>query len=305
MLLSSGDFAVYHAETHVFNLLVPRFGNLAVRANREKLMNAWLQTDYFRRSGLEGDETKARVLAECSSGGDFLRLLMESIARKQNVRRWAECTPEHLVYLPEIRESFPDALIVHMIRDGRDVAMSLAKQGWIRTLPWDSGRELMASGLYWEWIVKRGRELGRAMGSNYLEVRFEELNLHPHESLAAIGAFIDQELDYEKILKVGLGSVRQPNTSFGDKDNEDKAFNPVGRWRGLAPEQVALLEVLLGEFLRELGYEVTAEHPGSLSLAARGALYPAWFTMKHWLKSHTPLDRFVDTGLLQSGIGSR
>jgi hypothetical protein len=303
MLLSSGDFAVYHAETHVFNLLVPRFGNLAVRANREKLMNVWLQSEYFRRSGLERDAIKARVVAECSSGGDFLRILMESIAQKQNVRRWAECTPEHLLYLREIKEGIPDALIVHVIRDGRDVAMSLAKQGWIRTFPWDSGRDLMASGLYWEWLVTRGRELGRVMGTDYLEVRFEELNLRPQESLTAIGAFIDHELDYEKIIKVGLGSVRQPNTSFGDKD-KGQAFNPVGRWRGLPPEPTAMLEVLLGGLLRELGYEVNAEHAGSLSLAARGGLYPVWFTTKHWLKSHTPLGRFVDTGLLQSRIDS-
>jgi hypothetical protein len=265
-------------------------------------MNVWLQTDYFRRSGLVADEIKVHVLAECSSGGDFLRILMEGIARKQNVRRWAECTPEHLLYVREIKKSIPDALIVHVIRDGRDVAMSLAKQGWIRTFPWDPGRDLMASGLYWEWVVKRGRELGRGLGADYLEVRFEELNLHPQESLTAIGTFIDHELDYEKILKVGLGSVSQPNTSFGDKD-KGQAFNPVGRWRSLPPEPAAMLEVLLGGLLRELGYEVSVEHPGSLSLAARGGLYPAWFTTKHWLKSHTPLGRFVDTGLLQSRIG--
>jgi sulfotransferase family protein len=306
MLLSSGDFAVYHAETHVFNLLAPRFGNLAIRANREKLMNVWLQTDYFRRTGLERDEIKGRVLAECSSAGDFLRIMMESIARKQNVRRWAECTPDHLLYLREIKQSIPDALVIHMIRDGRDVAMSVAKQGWVRTFPWDSGRSLMASGLYWEWIVKRGREFGRTMGADYLEVRFEDLNLHPQESLTAIGAFIDHELDYEKILKVGLGSVSQPNTSFrGKDDGKDQAFNPVGRWRSLPPEQTATLEFLLGELLRELRYEVSDERAGSLSLAASGALYPAQFTLKHWLKSHTPLGRFVGIGLLESSIGSR
>jgi hypothetical protein len=42
MLLSSGGFAVYLAESNVFNLLVPRFGDLSVRANRERLMDAWL-----------------------------------------------------------------------------------------------------------------------------------------------------------------------------------------------------------------------------------------------------------------------
>jgi len=305
MLFSAGDFAVYHAETHVFNLLAPRFGNLAVRANRERLMDVWLQTDYFRRTGLEPDEIKAQVLAECSTAGDFLRIVMESMSRKQNARRWAECTPEHLLYLHQIKKSIPEALVVHVIRDGRDVAMSLARQRWIRTFPWDSGRDLMAAAMYWKWLVKRGRELGRALGADYLEVRFEDLNLRPQESLTTIGAFIDHELDYEKIVKVGLGSVSQPNTSFGGKDDKDQAFNPVGRWHSLPPQPMALLQSLLGEFLQELGYEVTGEHSRSLSLAARASLYPAWFTTKHWLRSHTPLGRFVDTGLLQSRIGSR
>jgi hypothetical protein len=299
MLLSSGDFALYHAETHVFNVLVPYFGNLAIRANREKLMNSWLRTDYFRRSGLPAEELKARVLAQCSSGGDFLCLLMESIARHQNVRRWAECTPEHLLYLPQIRESIPHALVVHVIRDGRDVAMSLAKQGWIRTLPWDRGRGLMSSALYWKWIVSKGRELARTMGSNYLEVRFEELNFKPRESLARIGAFIDHPLDYDKILMVGLGSVRHPNTSFGETAHE--SFNPIARWRNLTPEQVASLEALLGDLLRELGYEVTSGAQASCGLAARSAIYPAWFTTKHWLKLRTPLSRFTDVRLLKNG----
>jgi hypothetical protein len=41
MLLSAGGFAVYLAESNVFNLLVPRFGDLRVHANREKLLQAW------------------------------------------------------------------------------------------------------------------------------------------------------------------------------------------------------------------------------------------------------------------------
>jgi len=48
MLLSSGGFAVYRAESNVFNLLSPRFGDLGVRKNRQRLMNIWLRTGMLR-----------------------------------------------------------------------------------------------------------------------------------------------------------------------------------------------------------------------------------------------------------------
>jgi Sulfotransferase family len=296
MLLSAGGFAVYRAETHVFDVLARRFGELASLSDRKRLMEVWLQTENFRRSGLTAVEFKTRVLGECRSGGDFLRLLMESIARQQGVPRWAECTPEHLLYQREIRESIPDALIIHVIRDGRDVAMSLAKQGWIRPFPWDADAGLMASGMYWSWIVHRGRQLGRTVGPGYAEVRFEDLTLQPRETLAGIGTFIGQELDYDKILKVGIGSVSEPNTSFGDRN---EGFSPVGRWQTLAPDHLGVLQSVLGDRLGELGYAVTATRSASVNLRARSALYPAYFTAKQWLKSHTVLSRIVDTGLLR------
>ncbi|PYV46767.1 MAG: hypothetical protein DMG92_17480, partial [Acidobacteria bacterium] len=47
MLLSAGGFAVYLAESNVFNLLVPRFGNPGVESNRRRLLDVWLQTKLF------------------------------------------------------------------------------------------------------------------------------------------------------------------------------------------------------------------------------------------------------------------
>src|SRR5438309_4788233 len=197
MLLSAGDFAIYRTESNVFNLLVPRFGNLNVRGNRQKLMNAWLSSKLFTRSGLDAHEIEAKILEECRNGGDFLKMVMEEIACQQGVKRWADCTPEHLLYLSEIKRTIPDALVIHILRDGRDVALSLEKQGWIRPLPWDKNKCLLVAGLYWEWIVNRGRENGRRLGGDYMEVYFEELSLEPRKTLGRLGEFIGHDLDYD------------------------------------------------------------------------------------------------------------
>src|ERR1700722_9515566 len=74
MLLSAGDFAVYRTESNVFNLLVPRFRGMRSPADRKELLEVWLRSKLFRVSGLDAGEIRARIMDECRSGGDFLRI---------------------------------------------------------------------------------------------------------------------------------------------------------------------------------------------------------------------------------------
>jgi len=47
---------------------------------------------------------------------------MGEICTLQGARRWAENSPEGMLYLPLIKQLIPEALVIHIIRDGRDVA---------------------------------------------------------------------------------------------------------------------------------------------------------------------------------------
>jgi hypothetical protein len=295
MILSSGNFAIYREESHVFNEIVPKFGNLASRKSREKLMKRWLESMLFKKTGLDARAIEKKILEECHSGGDFLRIVMEETARKQNVERWADTTPEHLLYIPAIKEAFPEALIIHSIRDGRDVALSMDKLNWLRPYRWDKQNSLMVHGLYWEWIVRHGRTDGRRFGGDYMEIHFEDLMTHPTETLAGIGRFIEHELDYEKIRKVGLGSVGSPNTSFRGEVSGGQ-FSPIGRWKqSFSPRQLERFEGMVGPFLEELGYSLATSGSASrpIGLMARRMLYQSNFSLKLALKSKTPLGRIL------------
>ena len=294
MLLSAGDFAVYRAESNVFNLLVPRFRGMRAISNRRDLLEMWLRSKLFRASGLDSTEISARIMTECGGGGDFLRIVMQEVARKQGVGRWADCTPEHLLYMEEIKRQIPDALFIHIIRDGRDVALSYAKQGWSHPLPWDRTEQLGIAGLYWEWIVRKGREQGRRLGADYQEVRFEALIANPQETLSRLGPFIAQDLDYERIQRAGIGSVSQPNSSF--TDGSEGNFNPVARWKTkMSTQQIASFEALVGDFLQELGYapiSASGRRVSPRSMRLRSS-YLTMFEAKHWIRAKTPLGRFV------------
>ena len=297
MLLSAGGFAVYRAESNAINLLEPRFGNLSLKQNKERLMQAWLASRLFERSGLAADAITAKVMEECRNGGDFLRILMSEIARNQGVDRWAECTPEHLLHLKRIKETIPEALVIHIIRDGRDVALSNARLGYIRRAWWDRTPNVLACGLYWEWILRKGRGDGSKLGADYTEVRFEDLILNPRPVLARLSAFIEQELDYDRIREVGIGSVSEPNTSF--KEEADGEFNPIGRWKtGFTPELLATFEGLVGGQLEEFGYAlgtVGRRLTTRPDLRRMRTSYKAYFDAKLWLKAKTPLGKHFVT----------
>jgi hypothetical protein len=195
MLLSSGDFAVYLAESNVFNLLVPRFGDLSRQANRARLIDAWLQSKLFRASFLDAHEIRAKLLSECGNGGDFIRIVMEEMARVQRVRRWADNSPEELLHALTIKQELPDALFIHIIRDGRDVSLSLDARPhkWVRPFFWDVEHRLLVTGMFWEWMVQRGRKQGQRLAGDYMEVRFEDLQAQPQNTLTKIGEFIQYD----------------------------------------------------------------------------------------------------------------
>jgi hypothetical protein len=298
-LLSAGGFAIYHAESNAFNLIGLRFGKLARRENRRALLDHWLRSKLFERTGLSREEIEPAILEECRNAGDFLRILMETIARKQGVDRWAECTPLHLLYLPLIKKLFPDALIIHIIRDGRDVAVSLDRIGWIKPFSWDRKRRLLAPAIFWKWIVGKGRRYGSRMGSDYLEIHYEDLVEKPRETLAHIGTFIHHDLDYDRIQQNAQGSMIEPNTSFRG-DGEQIESNPIGRWRTvLSLDQIADVESLIDDRLEGTGYKLVTpaeKKHNNFAATLMGLLYPIYFDAKLWLKTYTPLAKTADVG---------
>jgi hypothetical protein len=304
MLLSAGGFAIYRGILPIYKTLMPRFGSMRSRSHRDKIVQTFLRSVGFRRTGLDPEQLSAQILNECRTGGDFIRVVMDGVARSQQLERWAMYDADSVVHTEEAKKDLPDALFVHIIRDGRDIALSLKKMGGFAPLPWDRGQteSLVATALYWEWMVHRGRTSGRKFPDDYIEVRYEDLMASPRETLARLGAFLDHDLDYDRIQNSSLGRLSETNSSFREESAKDN-INPLGRWKQrLTRSEVAAIEATVGESLHENGYELSlpaAERRPSLRLSSMRAIYPAFLDAKLWLKLHTPLGRFARLSALE------
>jgi len=296
LLLSAGGFAEFRTQMNVFDVLEPIYGDLGVPKNKNAAIREWLGSKAFKVSGLDPEEIKSKLVAECANAGDFLRIVMDEIARKQGLDRWIDSTPTNIPHMLRIGRDFPQAQFIHIIRDGRDVALSLDKLGWSRPLPWQRKKGLLAAGLYWKWIVQKGMRYGHELGNRYLEVRYEDLVIAPQKQLVRIGRFLGCHLDYERIQKTSVGSVKNPLTSFKDELLTGH-FTPVGRWKEqIPPAQLALFEGLVGDWLVALGYELRNVEPKSskaMAVKEMQVLYALFYPFKQWAKVNTPLSKWM------------
>ena len=304
MLLSSGGFAIYRGYLPIYKTLIPRFGSIAGPANRKKILETFLLSKGFRRTGLDAEPLSARIVDECRNGGDFIRVVMDAVARSQQLERWAVYDPDNVLHVERVKRDLPNALFVHIIRDGRDIALSLKKMGGFTPLPWDRSptNSLVATALYWQWMVRQGRAQGRKYPADTIEVRYEDLIANPRETLAKLGGFIDHDLDYDRIQRAGLGRLSETNSSFREEGAKGTS-NPLGRWKErLTHADIAAIEATVGECLQENGYELSlppAERRRSLRHSWMRRIYPSFLDGKLWLKLHTPLGRLTNLSALE------
>ena len=207
----------------------------------------------------------------------FLRMA-EAYLRKlgrTDISHFGEKSPEHQRRVPLIRRTFPEARYVLIVRDGRDVALSLSE------VPWMPGDLYLGFALWLHYFKIQVRLLRDLPGRIYV-VRYEDLVIHPAERFAGVLTFLG--LPYE--AKVAEGAGNREGVPEFEYPYKGLALEPitdarVGRWRRqLTARQIATLERMGGDALRSLGYEPATEGRVFLPPFHRLRLYAR---MARWL----------------------
>jgi hypothetical protein len=173
---------------------------------------------------------------------------------KRDVVWFGEKTPEHTGHLPRIRELFPDAKILVLHRDGRDVALSLTHVPWmspdlyVNFLVW----------LYYDWVL---RDAKANPSPDLLFIRYEDIVAAPSRELGKVLRFLD--LPVEPAVADGWGNREGvPEREYPWKRRALEKITPdrVGLFRReLTSEQIGVLERLGGHALAPLGYPLLTD----------------------------------------------
>lgn len=218
----------------------------------------------FRRWSLPPEDV-LKALAESSPTNiaDAIRIVFHLYAARQGKSRYGDKTPRYVLKIGSLAELFPEARFIHIIRDGRDVALSLLDIG---------GGRVEDAALYWRRHVVRGRTAGTRLGPDrYREVRYEDLVADPESRLRSLCEFLDLRFEDSMLRYFERASDLLPG--MGDPRLHQRLRLPptsgLRDWqRQMSADDSALFDVLAGDLLTELGYERAARVPRRVRLKA-------------------------------------
>ncbi len=219
---------------------------------------------------IEGDLLRHSVAAiEPFDLGEALRALYGLYAGRFGKPRWGDKTPHYLRQMTLIQGLLPEARFIHIIRDGRDVALS------VKDL-WFGANSIEEAARRWQSSIQKARRQARKL-PHYLEVRYEDLVSDTESTLRKISDFVDlpwspSMLDYHKTADERLSEMERhitaPTGKIVRRGPERNAIlhsltskppqrDRIGRWRQeMTAAHRESFEKMAGETLRGLGYNV-------------------------------------------------
>jgi LPS sulfotransferase NodH len=245
----------------------------AKTAERDAFLDDVARVPTVRDWGLTPADV-APLLRPNMSTGEAIAAIFEAYAAKAGKPRWGDKTPMYMRHLDLLERLFPEAQYVHLVRDGRDAALSFLEmpEGTF-TRTWAHPTTPARFACLWRKEIAGARALGRDVGSSrYLEVRYEALVADPTASIAAICAWA--ELPFDAAMLEYPGEV-----DVSAKPHQQRLLVPptkgVRSWREeMSTTDIHAFEEIAGDLLAELGYEVAnAAPPRSVRAQAARAAY--------------------------------
>jgi len=217
------------------------FGDLTEEKNLRRLVEKIHAGQLFEwfHSRIKGDTTAddvmERVLEPSYSG--VLYAVFQLLADKRQLPRLGYKDPADVVHLPLLATLLPTARFVHVIRDGRDVALSFLKFRWGHTNVYCGSR-------YWARSVAVGMDDGLTLGDRYHEFRLEDLLFDTERVASELGHFVNRGANPDQVEKLVqfVQETKTPEIAY--------------RWKDvLSQRERYLCEGVAGNVLRRCGYE--------------------------------------------------
>jgi hypothetical protein len=266
MLDAHPDLAI-PAETHFVPALIEVAGRTG---DPDRVLEVLADAETWPNLGLDLDAV-AQALAEAPvTPASAVRAVFRLYAAGQGKPRWGDKTPPYRAFMTAIARALPEARFIHIIRDGRDVALSY------RGLWFGPGDDIEAQAHFWTAQIEHARIQAQSLPF-YMELKFEDLVTRPEIELDRVCRFLDLPfanamLGYSDRAQQRLAEYVQPFGLQGQAHIplerfvaiHDRTQGPpdparIGRWRaGMSTAELRRYEQIAGPALNALGYPLSA-----------------------------------------------
>ena len=228
----------------------------------------------LREWGLSPEAVAERLRRGMGTGA-AIAAIFEAYAALHGKSRWGDKTPLYMQHLPLLERLFPDARFIHLVRDGRDAAVSfLSVPRGIMTEGWGHPRDAAGFACQWATEVRDARALGARVGDRYLEIRYETLVADAASTLR--GACDFAGLHYDDAMLGYVGETDSARKAHQRRLNEPPRVG-VRNWRTeMTRDDRQAFESVAGNLLAELGYDVQLRGHDRVRLAGYRAKTAAW-----------------------------
>jgi len=231
------------------------FGDLQTPKQRMALAKACVRSgSKVRDLGLDPQETLDKILAGPPTIGSAFGIVLREYAVKNGKARWGDKRPAYYQEVDVLLRLFPDAQIVHIVRDGRANVASLKRMPW---WPYDSVGS-MAAWSQAEFCARRDQ--GRLPADTFHLVRYESLVTDPRTVLGGLCDFLGEDFDEAMLEPHRVSEVVPDRKTWHVNLKSGVNTSAVESWRkGLDPWELGLMETVLRRKLRRYGYRISGD----------------------------------------------
>lgn len=197
---------------------------------------------------LSRDQIRVFLESRSPSVAAMLSSVTALYMQQMGKERWAEKTPDHIEHLELIRTYFPQAQVIRILRDPRDVILSLSKVSW-------GVSSLLEGAIFWKRQDDLSRDFFETDPYSY-SLRFEDLILSPEVELEKLCGFLGEAYEPAMLDTSRTGKqLNSRNVAWKSKSSQPIDRSRMEVWRSeLTDMQNKLIESLLGDRLTAYGY---------------------------------------------------
>lgn len=256
-MLASHSQLAFPPESQVIRRYIAtrRLARAYAKEGMEGVVTVLDRDEHIRRLDLDIGSVLRRdpLLQDSFSDKRVYEALLLAHAAELGKSRIGDKDPRNIEYLPLIAKHWPDAYIVHIIRDPRDVLASKKRAAWSRK------RHPLLHIFATRVQLALGRRDGAAcFGARYYEILYENLITNPEKELAKLATQLDLAFEPEMLQ---FARVAKRLVSESEMEWKKETMGPLlrsnaGKWRDeLQGWETALTELTCSEAFLSGGYE--------------------------------------------------